>query len=597
MARGTMKSIKRNRPEKSAKASPSEAAGGGEAGAISLGEELEDAGWLNCECLVSLILVVLLAALPFNLQANDFMSTRDSILQRAEELASMGHLDKALGLYDRLISIEETPYSHMRVAEVLAEASQHSRAIGHYKRAAALCTDAQAEEQVAAEASAGDLHLTLGRFAEAAASYEAALALHSAAFPAADGGASTSASPTAAPPQHAEGADALRASLASALVQDGRYEEALGHLEAPSGSAQLQRLHARTLRDMGDLGGAAQRYRRLCSRRSRDAAGLSALGRCLHEAGQPRQALQWYRKALAVSPAALDAQYAMHSVQGSLPASHRAPPAYVQSVFDDLHRRRRFIDSFAANASLPSEAEAARGAAIAAEQQFLQVYGLVFDGVAPRLAAMARRALGLSEGDGWHWLDVLDLGCGGGAAGAALEGVANRIVGVDASPAAVQRARETGAYAELLQADAAAALEAMPAGVADLVVAADVMPYFGDLSELLRAAARRLRPGGVLAFSVEGLDAAGGGAVRGAGRVAAAVAEGGGYGLRPSGRWAHSAAYVLELAAAQGLELLEQQAVAGQLRVALGEDGNFVKRDKAAALQATLYVMRRGRER
>ena len=123
------------------------------------------------------------------------------------------------------------------------------------------------------------------------------------------------------------------------------------------------------------------------------------------------------------------------------------------------------------------------------------------------------------------------------------------------------------------------------------------MPYFGDLSELLRAAARRLRPGGVLAFSVEGLDAAGGGAVRGAGRVAAAVAEGGGYGLRPSGRWAHSAAYVLELAAAQGLELLEQQAVAGQLRVALGEDGNFVKRDKAAALQATLYVMRRGRER
>lgn len=42
----------------------------------------------------------------------------------------------------------------------------------------------------------------------------------------------------------------------------------------------------------------------------------------------------------------------------------------------------------------------------------------------------------------------------------------------------------------------------------DVVVAADLMPYFGDLSDLVRAVAAVTRPGGLVAFNVDVLDGA-----------------------------------------------------------------------------------------
>ena len=69
----------------------------------------------------------------------------------------------------------------------------------------------------------------------------------------------------------------------------------------------------------------------------------------------------------------------------------------------------------------------------------------------------------------------------------------------------------------------------------DLAIAADVFVYVGALETVFEAAARTLRPGGLFAFSVE--------------------AEEGddGYVLRPTGRYAHSLAYIKRLAAAAGL--------------------------------------------
>lgn len=40
----------------------------------------------------------------------------------------------------------------------------------------------------------------------------------------------------------------------------------------------------------------------------------------------------------------------------------------------------------------------------------------------------------------------------------------------------------------------------------DLVVAADLVPYFGDLAELLRAVAALTRPGGLVAFNADLID-------------------------------------------------------------------------------------------
>lgn len=96
---------------------------------------------------------------------------------------------------------------------------------------------------------------------------------------------------------------------------------------------------------------------------------------------------------------------------------------------------------------------------------------------------------------------VVDLGCGNGPAGPAL---AQRwpdrdLLGVDQSPAMLARARETGAYARLVEADVATwQPEAPPA----LIFSNAVLHWLGDHDHLMPRLARMLAPGGWLAVQM-----------------------------------------------------------------------------------------------
>jgi predicted TPR repeat methyltransferase len=100
---------------------------------------------------------------------------------------------------------------------------------------------------------------------------------------------------------------------------------------------------------------------------------------------------------------------------------------------------------------------------------------------------------------------VLDLGCGTGLAGAAFAPLADRLVGVDLSPAMVAQAESKQLYDRLVTGELAAFLKKeLDKGESyDLVVAADVFVYVADLAPVLAAAAKVLAPSGVLAFTVE----------------------------------------------------------------------------------------------
>lgn len=136
---------------------------------------------------------------------------------------------------------------------------------------------------------------------------------------------------------------------------------------------------------------------------------------------------------------------------------------------------------------------------------------------------------------------VLDAGCGTGLMAAALAeaGGWSDLVGVDLSPEMVARAEARGVYDALIVGEVVAALAERPAAQ-DLVVAADVLVYLGDLAPFLAAAAAALVPGGLVAVSVE--KAGAGEAAGGAGWV-----------LRDSLRFAHSAAHLADAAARAGL--------------------------------------------
>ncbi len=137
----------------------------------------------------------------------------------------------------------------------------------------------------------------------------------------------------------------------------------------------------------------------------------------------------------------------------------------------------------------------------------------------------------------------VDLGCGTGLCAPFLRPISRSLLGVDLSEKMLAQARATGLYDELACAEIGAWL-AQHLETFDLVVAADVLVYFGALDALFASVRAALRPGGWFCFSVEAGEAG---------------AEGG-YVLLPSKRYAHAFTYLQRLAREHGFELVEAEA-------------------------------------
>ncbi|CAN5681861.1 tetratricopeptide repeat protein [soil metagenome] len=147
-----------------------------------------------------------------------------------------------------------------------------------------------------------------------------------------------------------------------------------------------------------------------------------------------------------------------------------------------------------------------------------------------------------------HYRSVLDLGCGTGLCGLLITPVTGRVDGVDISLAMVAQARATNAYTLLVHEDIADFLRDADRSD-DLVLAADVFVYVGDLDRLFTGVARVLEAGGQFCFTVE--PATGDAEVQ----------------LLPSLRYAHSENYIRRLADQHGFE------VDASFRAALRNDG------------------------
>jgi predicted TPR repeat methyltransferase len=158
----------------------------------------------------------------------------------------------------------------------------------------------------------------------------------------------------------------------------------------------------------------------------------------------------------------------------------------------------------------------------------------------PQLLADAVRGLQKSRDAGP--MSLLDLGCGTGLAAEALKDLTASRVGVDLSPRMLDKARTRQLYEALHHADVTEFMLGSTRRF-DLVAAADVLVYFGDLSPFLAAARNVLSAGSLLAFSVE----------RGSDSEQ--------FRLQESGRYTHSHRYVMKVAAEEGYALVKQQDV------------------------------------
>jgi len=206
--------------------------------------------------------------------------------------------------------------------------------------------------------------------------------------------------------------------------------------------------------------------------------------------------------------------------------------------------------------------------------------GTLFDSYAPRFeellvgtlgyrapALVATAVAAARPGPDPRFAAALDLGCGTGLAGVAVKPWCARLVGLDLSPAMLAEAERKGVYDRLFVGEAVAALasggpHALPDERFDLVLAADVLCYLGDLAPLFVVLAGRVAPGGLVAVTTE----------RAAPGEAAA-----GWALRDSLRYAHDPAYVAAVAAAGGLTLVSA-------------DPEVLRQDRGMPIEGTVSV-------
>lgn len=134
---------------------------------------------------------------------------------------------------------------------------------------------------------------------------------------------------------------------------------------------------------------------------------------------------------------------------------------------------------------------------------------------------------------------VLDLGCGTGLCGRTFRPVSTYLHGVDLSGKMVEQAREKKIYDQLNVEDLGQFL-ATTSDSFDLVLAADVFTYLGELESLFHQVAARSTNHGVFCFSVEQY-------------------HGEGFTLRSTGRYAHSRGYISKLVESTGWQVSRWQ--------------------------------------
>lgn len=241
-----------------------------------------------------------------------------------------------------------------------------------------------------------------------------------------------------------------------------------------------------------------------------DACLFGLKGHALSSLARHDEAAEAYSEALKLGP---DDTYVRHLVaaSGALIHAERAPADYVRTVFDG------YAERFEAH---------------------LISLGYRIPGL--MRAALLRHAP-LADGD--RVGPVLDLGCGTGLVAVALLDLPlGPITGIDLSGKMLAAAGVKQLYSELREDDVLHALESDPT-LWRIVLAADVLCYFGALEEIMAAVRSRLTSDGLFLFSVETLP------------EPADTARG--WHLDRLGRYAHAPDYVRRCGETAGFEVRE----------------------------------------
>ncbi|WP_075292355.1 class I SAM-dependent DNA methyltransferase [Pararhizobium arenae] len=288
--------------------------------------------------------------------------------------------------------------------------------------------------------------------------------------------------------------------------------------------------YAHMLAETGDHADAADLMRQALELVPDWAAGWFRLADYEEKSGGREAAVAALKRVMVLNPDDIFGAGLKLALLGGAETPEQPPSSYVERLFDD------YADRF--------------DAALVERLNYT---------VPQKLAALIADHAG-----GTRFSHTIDLGCGTGLFGAEIRNATSYLEGVDLSANMLAKAETKKLYDWLGQADLSLSPESSGLfandrgeGRADLVSAADVLMYLGNLEGVFEIVGRLLSESGLFAFSVEDLKA----------DSSLEKASGSDFALRPSLRYAHSEAYIRRLAEAKGFTLRDIR------RTAIRDDG------------------------
>lgn len=283
--------------------------------------------------------------------------------------------------------------------------------------------------------------------------------------------------------------------LANALRKIGKPDAAIESYKAALALspdyAEAHRNMGVVLSEQGEHFKAIARFQSAIDIDPLDTEAYIYLAQARQKTGDNQSAIENYQKSLEIDPDNPAVRHILDALSGAV--SNAAPRAYVEPLFDQY----------------------------AASFDRALVKGLEYQ-TPKRLADLL-----MAHSHQKPINALLDLGCGTGLAGAELRDNCQHIVGIDLSAQMLEKARQKEIYDELSHTDIVDFLTTAPLDY-DCFMATDVFVYVGDLTEIFRLIKLRNARGAKMVFSTEHID-------------------GEGFRLEPSGRYAHSKAYIENL--------------------------------------------------
>ncbi len=307
-----------------------------------------------------------------------------------------------------------------------------------------------------------------------------------------------------------------------------QIEDAVQSFESAfkAGDHSLDTLYSLALsyQDLDNFSQAALLYDSILQTDPEHLSTLNNYAYLCHKSGDREKAKSLYQQLVQLDPSHGAAQHMLNSLTGNTPET--APLAYVESIFDNY--AQNFEQSLVGQLSYKTPT--------LLHQQYQNIF------------------------PGKKINDCMDLGCGTGLAGLKFSACCKQLLGIDISAEMLAVAEEKDIYDKLIKADILDYLSSQAAPV-DLIVAADVLTYMGDLSVLFEKCFMNTVSGGLFLFSVENSD-----------REA--------FELKESGRFGHSLHYIQQLCEKSGWTICDSHS-------------SNLRKDKEKWIRGTLFILQK----